>query len=72
MPDSQNLGMQRLTLKGKRTFSRAVYTVSQDRMADAAHMNTNLMSSSRFQLTLNISIISKSLQDSVVGDRRTP
>ena len=45
--------MQRLSLQSERTLRRSVNQVSQYRMSDACHMNTDLMCPSCFQFTFD-------------------
>lgn len=54
--------MQRLSLQSERTLRRSVNQVSQYRMSDACHMNTDLMCPSCFQFTFDMRVVSKTFQ----------
>ena len=53
--------MQRLSLQSERTLRRSVNQVSQYRMSDACHMNTDLMCPSCFQFTFDMRVVSKNV-----------
>ena len=58
--------MQRLSLQSERTLRRSVNQVSQYRMSDACHMNTDLMCPSCFQFAFDMRVVSKTLQYPIV------
>ena len=58
--------MQRLSLQSERTLRRSVNQVSQYRMSDACHMNTDLMCPSCFQFTFDMRVVSKTFQHPIV------
>ena len=65
--------MQALSLRHKRGFSASrIYLISQQRMMNMCHMDTDLMCSSCFKTTLHIGILPESLENLAVGHSLLP
>ena len=61
MNESQHACMEHLSLCSLPVLRRAVELVTEKRMLDVCHVDTYLMSSSRFEFCLNQSEIAESL-----------
>ena len=55
--------MKRLSLQLIWTFCRPIYRIPQDRMADAGHVDADLMCAPGLEFALYICVISKAFQD---------
>lgn len=69
MYKAKDHGMKGLSLKVVGIFGRAIGLISQKGMSKAAHVNADLVGSSRFQPTFNVGGISEAFQNPIMGDR---
>ena len=70
MDEAQDPGMKGLALELIRAPGRSIDLVSQQRVSQARHMDTDLMGTARFQTALNMGKARKALQHPVMGHHR--